>query len=85
MIAIGKRHVFSLYRHPKLVDLSTGKVTHIWSELQSGLQDGSIIWHLHDDARPPPMAFDPARNRFAILNRDTITVIEFNQFAFSSR
>jgi hypothetical protein len=84
IMALGTRHVLSLYRHPKLIDLSTGKVVHVWSELQSGLQDGSIVWGLDGDAQPPPMAFDRARNRFAIVNRDTVTVIEFNQSALGS-
>jgi hypothetical protein len=63
IVAIGKRFVLSLYKHPKLVDLSTGKVVHVWTELRSGLQEGSIMWHLDADAKPPPMAFDPATNR----------------------
>jgi hypothetical protein len=84
VMALGKRHVLSLYRHPKLVDLSTGKVIHVWSELQSGLQDGSIVWHLDGDAKPPPMAFDRTNNRFAIVNGDTVTVIEFNHSALGS-
>jgi hypothetical protein len=84
IMALGKRYVLSLYRHPKLVDLTTGKVIHVWTELQSGLQDGSIVWHLDEDARPPPTAFDQASNRFAIVNRDTVTVIEFNQSALTS-
>jgi hypothetical protein len=84
ILALGKRYVLSLYRHPKLVDLSTGKVIHVWSELQSGVQDGSIMLGLDGDANPPPMALDPARNRFAIVNRDTVTVIEFNRSALES-
>jgi len=84
IMALGKRHVLSLYQHPKLIDLSTGKVIHVWTELQSGLQDGSIVWHLDDSAKPPPMAFDPASHRFAIVNRDAVTVIEFNHSALSS-
>lgn len=78
IMALGKRHVLSLYRHPKLVDLSTGKVVHVWTELQSGIQHGSILWNLDGDAKPPPMAFDPANHRFAIVNGDTITVIAFD-------
>jgi hypothetical protein len=77
ILALGKRFILSLYRHPKLVDLSTGKVIHVWTELRCGLQDGSIIWHLDDDAKPPPMAFDPATKRFAIANGDTVTLIAF--------
>jgi hypothetical protein len=79
ILALGKRYVLSLYRHPKLVDLSTGKVIHVWSELQSGLQDGSIMLGLDGDANLPPMVFDAVGNRFAIVNRDTVTVIEFNR------
>lgn len=77
ILALGKGFILSLYRHPKLIDLSTGKVVHAWTELRSGLQDSSIIWGLDDDAKPPPMAFDPATNRFAIVNGDTVTLIEF--------
>ena len=55
----------------------SGKVVQVWTELRSGLQDGSIMLGLDDDAEPPPMAFDPATNRFAIVNGDTVTVIEF--------
>jgi hypothetical protein len=78
ILALGKRFVLSLYRHPKLIDLLTGKVVHVWTELRSGLQDNSIFWGLDDDAKPPPMAFDPATNRFAIANGDAVTVIEFD-------
>jgi hypothetical protein len=84
ILALGKRHIFSLYRHPKLIDLSTGEVVHVWTELQSGLQDGSIMLGLEGEAKPPPMAFDPAGKRFAIVNRDTVTVITFNVSTLSS-
>jgi hypothetical protein len=43
ILAIGTHHVLSLYRHPKLIELSTGDVLHVWTELHSGLQDGSIV------------------------------------------
>lgn len=81
ILSLGTRHVLSLYRHPKLVDLSTGKVVHVWTELQSGQQDGSIMWGLDEDAKPPPMAFNQMSKRFAIANGDTVTVIAFNQSA----
>jgi hypothetical protein len=84
ILALGKRYLLSLYRHPKLVDLSTGKVVHVWTELRSGLQDGSIMFQLDGDAKPPPMAFDPASNRFAIVNGDTVTLIEFDHSLLSA-
>ena len=84
ILTLGTRHVLSLYRHPKLVDLSTGKVVHVWTELQSGLQDGSIMWGLEGEAKPPPMALDPAGKRFAIVNRDVVTVITFDESALGA-
>ena len=84
ILALGKRYVLSLYRHPKLIDLSTGKIVHIWTELQSGLQDGSITWGPDDDAKPPPMAFDATGRRFAIVNGDTVTVIAFDHSELGS-
>jgi hypothetical protein len=56
----------------------------MWTELQSGLQDGSIIWHLDGEAKPPPMAFNPVTNRFAIVNGNTVTLIQFSHSAVSA-
>jgi hypothetical protein len=85
ILSVGRHHVLSLYRHPKLIDLSSDQVLHVWTELASGLQGSSIIWHLKDDAKPPPMCFDSVRGRFAIADRNRITVIEFDLSALSSR
>ena len=85
ILAIGGHHVLSLHRHPKLIELATGKMLHVWTELRSGLQDGSIVWGLEGDAKPPPMAFDAARNRFAIANGDKVTVVEFDRAVLTSR
>ena len=81
ILGIGPRHVLSLYRHPKLIDVSTAQVVHVWTDLCSGLQHGSVIWGLKEDEKPPPMAFDPASSRFAIAHRDGITIIAFDQAA----
>jgi hypothetical protein len=84
ILALGTRYVLSLYRHPKVIDVSTGKVLHVWAELHSGRQDGSIIRGLKGDAVPPPMAFDPAHKRFAIAQGNAVTVIAFDHSALSS-
>jgi hypothetical protein len=84
ILPIGQHHVLSLYRHPKLIDLSSDQVFHAWTELASGLQESSIIWGLKDEAKPPPMAFDPVSGRFAIADRSRITVIEFDLSALNS-
>ena len=38
ILPIGRHHVLSLYRHPKLIELATGQVIHAWPELPSGFQ-----------------------------------------------
>ena len=85
ILPIGANHVLSLYRHPKLIELWTGEVLHVWTELASGHQDGSIVCGLEGEAKPPPMAFDAACNRFAIANGDTVTVVEFDRSGLNSR
>jgi len=85
ILPIGQHHVLSLYRHPKLIDLSSAQVLHAWTELASGLQDSSIMRGLNDDAKPPPMCLDPLTGRFAIADRNQITVIEFDLSSLSAR
>lgn len=85
ILPLGRGHVLSLYRHPKLIELSTGKVLHVWPELASGRQDGSIMLGLGEDAMPPAMAFDRSGGRFAIANGETITVLTFNLPALNAR
>jgi hypothetical protein len=85
ILPIGRHHVLSLYRHPKLIDLSSAEVLHVWTELASGLQGSSITWGLKDDAKPPPMCFDPVSGRFAIAERNQITVIEFDLSSLHAR
>jgi hypothetical protein len=36
------------------------------------------------DAKPPPMALDPAGRGFAIVNGDTITLIAFDQLGLDA-
>jgi hypothetical protein len=55
----------------------------VWTELASGLQNSSIMRAFNDDAKPPPLGFDPVRSRFAIADRNRITVIEFDLSALS--
>jgi hypothetical protein len=85
LFAIGPNHVLSLYRHPKLIDLVAGTVSHVWTELRSGRQTSSIIWGLKDDAKPPPMAFDQTGKRFAIANEGSVTVIAFDRSALDGQ
>jgi hypothetical protein len=70
---VGRDHVVGFYEHPKLFEISSGKVIQSWPEVNSGKQNSSIIWH-HE--QPPPMALDPAGKRFAVAGTDAITVIQ---------
>lgn len=81
MWAIGQHHALSLYRNPKLIDLRNGKIVQTWEHLASGQQTSSITKASTQETAPPPMAFDAARRRFAIVSGDTITVIHFMDLA----
>ena len=73
IMPVGQDHFVGFYEHPKLFEISSGKVIQSWPELNSGKQNSSIIWH---HGQPPPLALDPAGKRFAVAGTDTITVIQ---------
>jgi hypothetical protein len=73
IMAVGDEHLVGFSEHPKLIEISTGKVIYRWPELKSGNQNSSIIHHL---GKLPYLALDPARNRFAVADDKEITVIE---------
>jgi hypothetical protein len=73
MMPVGTRYVVGLHDHPKLIDLSNGRVLCRWQDVKSGNHTSSIIWH---KPLPPPMALDPKRGRLAIADDKNITVIE---------
>lgn len=78
IVAVGTQHILSLYQHPKLIEVATGKILYLWSKLQSGLQQSSIVGGLVNSQMPPPYAFDPEKMRFAIANGKSITVLQFH-------
>jgi len=73
IMPVGETHVVAFYHHPRLIRLSDGHVEYEWPSIDSGLQTSSIVEQIPP---PPPMAFDPARRRFAIAQDDGIHVIE---------
>lgn len=73
IMPVGQDHFVGFYEHPKLFEISTGKVVQRWSDLNSGKQNSSIIWH---QEQLPSLALDPARKRFAVGGAEAITVIE---------
>jgi hypothetical protein len=73
LMPLGRNHVVSFYEHPKIVDLVTGQVVQEWPGVNSGKQSSSIIHHLDTI---PPMAKDPANYRFAVADKEKITVFQ---------
>jgi hypothetical protein len=73
IMPVGPDHFIGFYEHPKLFEISSGKVIRSWPELNSGKQNSSIIWH-HE--MPPPLALDTTRRRFAVADASNITVIQ---------
>jgi hypothetical protein len=71
----GETHIVSFYRHPRLIRLANGAVEHEWPALASGEDTGCLS---SGRPAPPPMAFDPARRRFAIAQDDGIHVVELS-------
>jgi len=75
MMAVGADHVLGLHQHPKLFELTTGRVIREWPDVQSGTQVSSIMT---DGSLPPPIAFDPLRQRCAIASEERIVVLQFD-------
>ncbi len=73
LMPLGRNHVVSFYEHPKIVDLVTGQVVQEWPEVNSGKQSSSIIHHLDTI---PPIAKDPANYRFAVADKEKLTVFQ---------
>jgi hypothetical protein len=67
-----KEWIISFYDHPKLIELSTGRIVHRWDHIFSGKQIGPIEI---GDPPPPPMAIDYARGRFAVADSKKVTVV----------
>jgi hypothetical protein len=73
IMPVGQHHFVGFYEHPKLFEISTGKVIQSWPELNSGKQNSSIIWH---QEQLPLLAMDPVGKRFAVADAEGITVIQ---------
>jgi hypothetical protein len=73
LMPVGEDFVIGFYEHPKLIEVTTGKVVMRWPEIESGTQNSSIIW---SNTTLPPIALDPQHQRFAVASAEAITVIE---------
>jgi hypothetical protein len=71
MMPVGRTHVMTFYKHPRLIRLADGAVEFSLPHLASGSQTSSIIW----SQEVPPLALDPARRRFALAQGGKVHVI----------
>jgi hypothetical protein len=74
MLAVGKEHVLTFFKHPKLVSLRSREVIHEWPEIDSGTVTSSIV----TDQPYPVMALDVEHSRFAILGKEAIDVVQID-------
>ncbi|ATB37924.1 hypothetical protein CYFUS_003349 [Cystobacter fuscus] len=70
MVAGG--YAVGFYEHPRLFELTTGRILEQWPELHTGRQGSSIIHHLPP---APPFALDPAGRRLAVATDKGIEVV----------
>ena len=75
MMPVGHTHVLGFYLHPTLVELSTGRVVHRWTDLDTGPRLGSTS-SFHS---LPPLALDPKRRRFAVGNGREVVVVTLGE------
>ncbi len=71
MMAIGSEAVVTFHQHPRLVSLLDGRVMEEWPDLPTGSQVGSLV----GGSPLPPMALDPAKQRFAVARGGQIQVV----------
>jgi hypothetical protein len=73
MMAVGTEHVVTLFHHPRLVALDSGRVVREWPDLPTDEQVSSIIV----GSKPyTPVALDPERRRFAVARPDAIHIVD---------
>jgi hypothetical protein len=73
IMPVSNEYFVGFHEHPKLFEISSGKVVQRWPEINSGKQNSSILHHLETI---PPIALDPMRQRFAVADSSKITVIQ---------
>ena len=73
IMPVNSEFIIGFHEHPKLIEIASGKVVKRWSELDSGKQNSSIIWH---EEKLPPLALDSNRMRFAVADSKGITAVQ---------
>jgi hypothetical protein len=73
LLSITENLVLDLFGHPKIFDMTDGRLVDEWPEINSGHQASCIT----RDKHPPPIAFDPPRRLLAVHSQEKIHVLSF--------
>ena len=72
---INDHYIWDLYQHPKVIELTTGKIVYENEEVKTGEQRSSILM---TGELPPPIAQSPDYRRLAIGFEEGIHILEWS-------
>jgi hypothetical protein len=75
LLAVDAQHVLSLFTHPKLVHLPTGRIVERWPQISSGNWTGCISQPAESE---PPIAWDPRERRLAVASSEKIQILSLS-------
>lgn len=74
MMPVGRDRILTLYGHPRLRELDSGRVLEEWPDIRTGEISSCIVWN----APIPILALDPGHRRIAIALDECIHVLRFS-------
>lgn len=78
MMPLDDDHIVAFYDHPRLIQVSTGRVLARWEDLDPGIERASPSVSMPVPSAPF-LAMDPEHQRFAVGGRDRIVVVSFRR------
>jgi len=73
---IDENYAWDLYKYPKIIDIHTGEVKEEIKDIDSGLQNSSIIHHVKN---LPTIAISRDRRNIAIKRENTIDILSYTE------
>ncbi|PZR19120.1 MAG: hypothetical protein DI539_15055 [Flavobacterium psychrophilum] len=75
LFAVNIKYCWDLYEYPKLINIETGEIEQAYTDIDSGKQASSIIWHLKN---LPLVAHNIEIGKLAISNGKDIVVLSID-------
>lgn len=72
LMAVDSSHAICFFRHPKLIEISTGQVKQRWDDIETDDSDSSISFLNKHSI----MAFDSINKRFAVASGSSIEIVQ---------